>query len=45
MRVQAVVDDEVAVSALDAGDQSPGFQSAQVVGDPPSGDGGRVQAA
>ncbi len=30
--VQAVVGDEVAVGARDAGDQAAGFQSAQVVG-------------
>ena len=33
--VQAVVGDPVAVGAVDPGDQVPGFQSAQVVGDLP----------
>src|SRR6201984_1862329 len=43
--VQAVVGDEVAVGALDAGDQIAGFQSAQVVGHLAGGDGAGVKSA
>ena len=43
--IQAVVGDPVAVGALDSGDQVPGFESAQVVGDLPGRDLAGVQSA
>ncbi len=43
--VQAAVGDGVAVTVRDAGDQSAGFESAQVVGGLPGGDGVWGEAA
>ena len=42
--VQTVIGDEVAVGALDPGDQCPGFQAAQVVGHLSGGDGAGVES-
>ena len=42
--VEAVIGDEVAVGALNPGDERPGFQSAQVVGHLPGGDGAGVES-
>ena len=43
--VQAVVGDGVAVAVWDAGDQAAGFESTQVIGGLPGGDGIRGQSA